>query len=128
MILTIYYDGHCPLCMQEMQLLKGYDNKKSILLVDLHYDNFSRDHPHINTSEAIRILHGQLDTGELLLGLDVTCKAWSLVGKHKWLAILRWPLIRTIADLIYRVFARYRSKISYLLTGNKTCNNCNLKM
>ena len=126
MILTIYYDGHCPLCMKEMQLLKHHDNKNSILFVDLHNHDFSKEHPHIITSEAIRILHGQLDTGELLLGLDVTCKAWSLVGKHKWLAILRWPLIRTIADLIYRVFARYRSKISYLLTGNKTCNSCNL--
>ena len=126
MILTIYYDGHCPLCMKEMLLLKRHDNKKTILFIDLHNDNFSKEYPHINTSEAIRILHGQLNTGELLLGLDVTCKAWSLVGKHKWLAILRWPLIRTVADLIYRVFARYRSKISYLLTGNKTCNSCNL--
>jgi len=126
MILTIYYDGHCPLCMKEMQLLKRHDNKKSIHFVDLHNDDFSKDHPHINIPKAIRILHGQLNTGELLLGLDVTCKAWSLVGKHKWLAVLRWPLIRIIADLIYRVFARYRSKISYLLTGNKNCNSCNL--
>ena len=126
MILTIYYDGHCPLCMKEMQLLKRHDNKKLINFVDLHNEVFSKHHPHINTSEAIRILHGQLNTGELLLGLDVTCKAWSLVGKHKWLAILRWPLIRTIADVFYRVFARYRNKVSYLLTGNKTCNSCNL--
>lgn len=128
MILTIYYDGHCPLCMKEMQLLRHHDNKKYINLIDLHNDNFSKDYPHINKSEAIQILHGQLNTGELLLGLDVTCKAWSLVGKHKWLAILRWPLIRTIADFFYRVFAQYRSKISYLLTGNKTCNSCNLKI
>jgi len=126
MILTIYYDGDCPLCMKEMQLLKRHDNKKYIHFIDLHNDNFSIDYPHINLSEAIRVLHGQLNTGKMLLGLDVTCKAWSLVGKHKWLTILRWPLIRIVADIIYRVFARYRSKISYLLTGNKICNSCNL--
>jgi len=126
MILTIYYDGHCPLCMIEMKSLKRHDNKNSIILIDLHNDNFSSDYPHINKTEAIGILHGQLDTGELLLGLDVTCKAWVLVGKHKWMAILQWPLIRTIADMFYRLFARHRSKVSYLLTGKKTCNSCNL--
>ncbi|MCW8935455.1 MAG: DUF393 domain-containing protein [Gammaproteobacteria bacterium] len=126
MMLTIYYDGHCPLCMKEMQLLKRHDNKQSINFVNLHNENFSNEHPHINVSDAIKILHGQLNTGELLLGLDVSCKAWSLVGKHKWLAILRWPLIRIIADIFYRLFARYRNKISYLLTGKKNCNSCNL--
>ena len=126
MILTIYYDGHCPLCMIEMKSLKRHDNKNAINLIDLHNDNFSNDYPHINKTEAINILHGQLDTGELLLGLDVTCKAWGLVGKHKWIIILRWPIIRTITDVFYRLFARHRSKISYLLTRKKTCNSCNL--
>ena len=126
MILTIYYDGHCPLCMIEMKSLKHHDNENTINLIDLHNDNFSEDYPQINKTDAIGILHGQLDTGEILLGLDVTCKAWALVGKHKWMSILRWPLIRTIADVFYRLFARHRSKISYLLTGKKSCNSCNL--
>jgi len=126
MMLTIYYDGHCPLCMKEMRSLEHYDNKKLINFADIHDENFSKDYPHINASEAMQILHGQLNNGELLLGLDVTCKAWNLVGKHKWLAILRWPLIRIVADAVYLFFARYRNKISYLLTGKKSCNTCSL--
>jgi len=126
MILTIYYDGHCPLCMIEMKSLKKHDSKNTINLIDLHSDNFSEDHPHINKADAIGILHGQLNNGELLLGLDVSCKAWFLVGKHKWMTILRWPIIKTIADMFYRLFARHRSKISFLLTGKKSCNSCNL--
>ena len=105
MILTIFYDGNCPLCMKEMQLLKQNTIDKSIHFANLHNESFSTDYPHIDKTEAIQILHGQLNTGELLLGLDVTCKAWALVGKHKWLAILRWPVIRTIADVFYRLFA-----------------------
>ena len=127
MILTIYYDAHCPLCMIEMKSLKSHDHQNAINLINLHNEHFSTDYPHINKNEAISILHGQLDTGELLLGLDVSCKAWALVGKHKWMAILRWPLFRTIADMFYRLFARHRNKISYFLTGNKACNSCNLK-
>jgi predicted DCC family thiol-disulfide oxidoreductase YuxK len=42
------------------------------------------------------------------------------VGKHRWLAILRWPVIRHIADLCYLFFARHRQKISGLLMRQHT--------
>ena len=126
MILTIYYDGNCPLCMIEMQQLKSHDNRKNINFVNLHDENFLEKHPHISTQKAMKILHGQLNTGELLLGLDVTCKAWDLVGKHKWLVILRWPVIRIFADAVYLLFARYRHRISSLLTNKNNCKNCQL--
>jgi len=125
-MLTIFYDSHCPLCMAEMTLLKDLDNQKKLNFADLHATDFNQIYPYIDQSKAILILHGELSSGEILLGLDVTCKAWSLVGKHKWLAILRWPIIRIFSDAIYRIFARYRNTISYLLTGKKPCKQCSL--
>ena len=127
MILTIFYDSQCPLCMAEMRLLESHNNDKRLKLIDLHDDNFSKHYPYINKLKAMDILHGELDTGELLLGLDVTCKAWNLVGKHKWLMILRWPIIRILADATYLFFARYRSQISQLLTGKRLCSQCSLQ-
>ena len=94
MTLAIFYDSQCPLCMTEMKLLEKNNHDKNLKLIDLHDENFNQQYPHINISKAMNMLHGELSTGELLLGLDVTCKAWSLVGKHIWLAILRWPVIR----------------------------------
>jgi len=125
-MLTIFYDSHCPLCMAEMTQLKDLDTQKKIKFADLHADDFSTVFPYIDKSKANLILHGELPCGEILLGLDVTCKAWSLVGRHKWLVILRWPVIRFFADIIYRIFARYRNTISYLLTGKKPCKQCSL--
>ena len=127
MTLTIFYDSQCPLCMTEMRLLEKNNHDKRLNLIDLHDDDFSKRHPYINKSKAMNILHGELDTGELLLGLDVTCKAWNLVGKHKWLMILRWPIIRILADVTYLFFARYRSQISYLIAGKRPCTQCSLK-
>lgn len=37
------------------------------------------NYPHINKTEAIKILHAQLNTGEILLGFDANCKAWNIV-------------------------------------------------
>lgn len=124
MTLTIFYDGKCPLCIAEMRQLKAYDNGCKLNLVNIHEDDFNDQFPHIDVKKANRILHGQLDSGELLLGLDVTHRAWSLVGKHKWLTILRWPVIRIIADTVYLLFARYRNRISQLLMGKSNCASC----
>ena len=126
MNLSIFYDGKCPLCMTEMRQLKTYDVNKKINFVDLNSIDFSENYPHIDINEALKTLHGQLESGELIHGLDVTCKAWDLVGKHKWLSILRWPIIRIFADAVYLFFAKYRNTISYMLTGKKPCQSCSL--
>ncbi len=126
MRLTIFYDSQCPLCAIEMRQLLSCDKHDRIELADIHAEDFSQQHPDIDPQQAYAVLHGKLDSGELLLGLDVTCKAWQLVGKHHWLRILRWPLIRPLADVVYRVFAKYRNPISRLLTGKSACNRCGL--
>lgn len=126
MQLTIFYDSQCPLCLAEMRQLKASDTAGRLTFEDLHAIDFSQHYPYIDTVKANRILHGQLDSGEMLFGLDVTYKAWSLVGKHRWLALLRWPILKTIADSMYLLFARHRYRISYWLTGKTRCSSCTL--
>lgn len=124
MILTIFYDSHCPLCSAEINQLRAHDNDKKLLLEDINAVDFIQRYPYIDKIEANKLLHGQLSNGELIYGLDVTCLAWKTVGKHRWLAILRWPVIRWFADTSYRFFARHRNTISTLLMGRNTSLNC----
>ena len=127
MQLTIFYDGFCPLCVAEMKQLAELDRDSKLLLVDIHSAGFVQRYPHIDPAAADRLLHGQLSNGRLIYGLDVTHQAWRLVGRKPWIAVLRWPVIRWIADAAYRVFARYRYGFSYLLTGQRRCASCALK-
>lgn len=113
-VLTIYYDGKCPLCLKEMQHLQVADKNNRLKLIDLHSREYARHHSDIDKEQAMNILHGKYD-GKIIRGLDVTCTAWNLVEKHKWLSILRWPLIRYVADAAYLVFAKYRYPISRFL-------------
>ncbi|MCG9630633.1 DUF393 domain-containing protein [Vibrio sp. Isolate30] len=125
--LTIFYDGTCPLCSKEMAALTKHDTKTTIKTVDIYSDEFSQ-YPNIDANAANTILHAVNDKGELILGLDVTHQAWSLVGKGWLYAPLRWPLVRTLADWCYLRFANNRYKISYWLTGVSRCdgNNCKI--
>jgi predicted DCC family thiol-disulfide oxidoreductase YuxK len=81
-------------------------------LQDINASDFSEKFPHIDPVQADRILHGELPDGRIILGLDVTCLAWKLVGKGHWFAFMRWPVIGPIADQVYLFFARHRHLIS----------------
>lgn len=124
MTFTLFYDGSCPLCVAEMDQLRALNHNRTLAFEDILAPGFSERFPDINPTDASNILHGKLSDGTLLLGLDVTHKAWSLVGKKRWIGLLRLPVIRWFADHAYLFFARNRYKISFLLTGRTKCEPC----
>lgn len=113
-MLTIFYDGDCPLCLTEMAHLKQHDSNNKICLVDIHSADFAKGYPSIRFENAMKILHGYYNE-QLLLGLEVTHRAWTLVGKGFWVAPLNWPMIKTLCHWIYLGLAKYRHQISALL-------------
>lgn len=122
-MLTIFYDAQCPLCQREMDQLSNYDQSKQLCLEDINAADFGTRYPHIDPQKANRILHAQTQTGELLLGLDATWAAWKTVGHHRWIGILRWPIIRWFADHAYLWFARNRMKVSRWVLGAQACED-----
>lgn len=126
MKLTLFYDSCCPLCVAEMERLQALDHDNNLSFEPIDAPDFSVRFPQIDVEAADRILHAQYSDGRMLYGLDVTHQAWSLVGRHRWLKILRWPIVRWFADLAYLIFARHRYTFSYLLTGNRRCASCSI--
>jgi predicted DCC family thiol-disulfide oxidoreductase YuxK len=124
-MLTIFYDGQCPMCSTEIRHLKKYDKDNLIKAVDIHKKDFASLYPEINFHQAMQILHATYQ-GKLLLGLEVTHRAWTLVGKGFWVAPLNWPGMKTVSHWGYLGLAKYRHQISACLTklpGIKT-DNC----
>jgi predicted DCC family thiol-disulfide oxidoreductase YuxK len=113
-MLKIFYDGNCPMCSIEMAHLKKHDHNNLIFLVDLHQQDFKSFYPAIDFTAAMNILHATYN-GKVLLGLEVTHRAWTLVGKGFWVAPLNWPVFKTLSHWIYLALAKYRHQISALL-------------
>lgn len=125
-MLEIYYDGNCPLCATEMNHLKKHDINNMISLVNIHQEDFDSQYSSVDFDNAMKILHGHYK-GELLLGLEVTHRAWTIVGKGFWVAPLNWPIVKPLSHQIYLVVAKYRHQISSFLAKifnikNPTCN------
>jgi predicted DCC family thiol-disulfide oxidoreductase YuxK len=113
-MLTIFYDGKCPLCSAEMRSLKKHDTNQQINLFDLHNPDLEKLYPEVDFSKAMKILHGYYQ-GKILLGLEVTHRAWTMVGKGFWVAPLNWPILKTISHWFYLLIAKHRHPISAIL-------------
>ncbi|MCX2524257.1 thiol-disulfide oxidoreductase DCC family protein [Larsenimonas rhizosphaerae] len=121
--LILFYDGACPLCVREIGHLTRLDEQGRIQCEDIQKDDFEMRWPQVDPQEASSILLGYYH-GQVIKGLDVTHRAWSLVGRGWLTAPLRWPVVRPVADRVYLWFARHRYTISGVLTGRRRCDSC----
>ena len=104
-------------------MLQKKDVQQKILFEDINQPNFITKYSFINKDKAGKILHGLNRDDEIILGLEVTYLAWSLVG-YKWLvAPLKWPVARSIFRRLYFVFAKHRHFIARLFYGKTYCPN-----
>jgi predicted DCC family thiol-disulfide oxidoreductase YuxK len=125
--LTIFIDGGCPLCAMEMRHLQKKDRRNAIEIIDLNNQTACSEYPQLDSQKAMSVLHGRLSNGEWITGLDVTHKAWSIVGYGRFTAFLRWRWLRPITDRAYLFFAKNRHTLSKWFTGQsriETCTQC----
>ncbi len=111
---TLYYDGKCALCAHEINLLKKWQRGK-LSLIDIHRASASQL-AEVNRSqiELLSVLHLRTKSGDVLTGLDATARAWSHTVFGFLFALLRWPLIRPVADYVYQRWAVNRAcKLGY---------------
>lgn len=117
----LYYDGNCALCAREIKLLKQHTSSP-LEFVDIHqlpdFGAHTKQSP--SHKELLKRLHLQKANGEWLTGLDANVYIWSSKPIGKALKILRWPLIRPVADLIYQTWADRRYNKRYECSSCKT--------
>ncbi len=115
---TLYYDGQCPLCIREINVLSRL-NDGSLNLVDIHDDRLTGDSHNADDrgvparEEMLTVLHLKDASGQWLRGADATVRAWQATPYGPIFRILRWPLIRTGVDLVYGKWSLWRYKRLY---------------
>jgi predicted DCC family thiol-disulfide oxidoreductase YuxK len=114
-LLTIYYDGLCPLCMAEIHFLTARNRKGLLSFVDISNKEFAdAGHP-VSCADAMSQIRGRLGSGQLLTGVPVFIEAYRRADLRllAWLLSRAWT--RPILDLGYIWFARYRQSISRVI-------------
>lgn len=113
--LTLYYDGRCPLCLAEIQVLTARNRRGLLHFVDINEDGFgAAEHP-VSCAQAMAEMRGSLADGTLLTGVPVFAEAY----RRADLPLLAWMFSRTwlrpLLDPGYRLFARHRHAIARMV-------------
>lgn len=108
------YDGDCPLCMREVNMLRKRDkDQNKIGFVDISSPEYSaKDNAGINYEQAMGSIHGILPGDKVITNVDVFRKLYETVGLGWVYAITRWAPINNLANRVYAVWAKYRLPIT----------------
>lgn len=123
--LTLYFDGECPLCAREVQLLRKHADEARLLLVDISGDEFDAAALGFTVEDMQASLHACFADGRWVTGLDATLWSWRAAGLGAWAAPLTWRPMRPLFEMGYRVFCRLRPHLAWLPhpDGSLRCRN-----
>lgn len=106
----VFYDGDCPLCIREINMLRRLDKQNKILFTDIAAQGFDPEPLGVSWQTLMDKIHGRLPDGTLIEGVEVFRRLYTAVGFGKIVAVTRWPIVSRILDWAYNIFAKNRLK------------------
>lgn len=120
----VFYDGACPVCVREMQVLRRHDRAQRLAMVDIAAADFDAHAWPASRADMNAALHVRLPDGSWRSGMAAIRHIYRVIGKGWWLAPTGWPLISHVFDRLYAAFARHRLVLSARLDfGTTHCAN-----
>ncbi|NTW02021.1 MAG: DUF393 domain-containing protein [Oscillochloris sp.] len=111
---TLLYDGTCPICIGQAQMIAAYDDHGWIELLDLHSVDARERFPQVHPEDARRELHLVAPDGTLYAGAAAVRET-----------LLRLPTLRMFGEflclpgamLVARPLYAFIARNRYLLSG-----------
>ena len=116
----VYFDGDCPLCLKEIQLLRWMDRNDRIVFTDIAASDFDEEKAGLSYEQLMEEIHGRLPDGTLVVGVEVFRQLYGRVGLRLLIPVSRLPGLSWMLDRLYTFFARYRLR----LTGRCADGQC----
>ncbi|BBN11869.1 hypothetical protein MPTK1_5g15440 [Marchantia polymorpha subsp. ruderalis] len=108
--IKMLYDGDCPLCMREVDMLRGRNKTYgTIKFVDISSDSYSpEENSDIDFEEAMGRIHAILRDGTILTNVAAFKRLYEEVGLGWVYAVTNFEPVGKLADSVYSFWAKYR--------------------
>jgi len=116
----VFYDGACPLCTREIDMLRRRDGQGRIRFTDIAAPGFDASTTGRSWEALMGRIHGRLPDGTLIEGVEVFRRLYAAVGFARLVALSRTPGISQALDVAYGLFAKNRLR----LTGRCEADGC----
>jgi len=112
--IQLLYDGECPLCLREVNFLKSKDAGRGIVafvdIADPAYDPAQSGG--IDYETAMKRIHAVLPDGRIVENMAVFRQVYAALGMGWIYAWSDWPVLGSLIDAAYGVWARWRLKMT----------------
>lgn len=120
---VVLYDHSCVICRNEMLRLQKLDKQQCLHLVDISNDKFSHEFWGFSNAELNKSLHVRNAQGQWLTGMQAIRHVYEQVGLG-WIWLpSRLPGLKLLSDILYRLFARNRYRLSRWLIALGVANS-----
>lgn len=107
--LSVWYDGDCPVCRQEVALYRRIDRHGHIDWIDIVALTDGELPSGKTREELLGKFHARVADGPWQIGVDAFAAIWQRLPVLNWFAfVFRLPIIRQIVQVAYLGFLRWQ--------------------
>jgi predicted DCC family thiol-disulfide oxidoreductase YuxK len=110
--IEVFYDGACPLCSREIDLLRRRDREARIRFTDIAAEGFDASVVGLTWETLMARIHGRLPDGTIVEGVEVFRRLYAAVGFAGLVRVSRAPGISQLLGLAYHLFAKNRLRFT----------------
>ena len=109
-----FHDGECPLCKIEIKAMQKMDKNNAIHWVDISKDKQALNAAGISYQQAMDNIHVLDNQQKMITGVKGFLVLWQHLPYYRRIVpvIQKVPYLLSIMEATYRLFARYRLKIT----------------
>jgi predicted DCC family thiol-disulfide oxidoreductase YuxK len=110
--LEVFYDGGCPLCCREINMLRRRDRQRRIRFTDINAEAFSAGSVGRTHEQLMSAIQARQPDGAWIEGIEVFRRLYAAAGFARLVRFSRWPAVAAVLEYAYRIFARNRLRLT----------------
>lgn len=118
----VFFDGQCPLCKREIDMIRGKDKQNRLVLTDISAPEFQPEGRSLET--MMKQIHGRKSDGEYVTGVQVFREIYQRLGFQKSVWFSQLFGVRHLLNLGYRFFAFLRFQHAKHRMNSTDCDSC----
>jgi len=110
--LAVYFDGECPICRREIDLMKIFNRRDRLQFIDFSGGSYRSVEHGLSPCDLGRVIHARWSDGTIITGVEVFQEMWEAIGLGFLSRFARLPMIKKLLVRAYAWFAKNRLRLT----------------